>query len=104
MDSASVKTFLLDVRASANSLLSQYEPLVLVFAALFALLVSSALQWTIHGLQEKGLKATLLGLFMSSIKLVPGVKSYIEAEKQKVCFLYINISPLFQFQFFCFKL
>ncbi|KAM0969661.1 hypothetical protein TB2_017503 [Malus domestica] len=92
MDSASVKTFLLDVRGSANSLLSQYEPLVLVFAALFALLVSSALQWTIHGLQEKGLKATLLGLFMSSIKLVPGVKSYIEAEKQKMAMVDSTVS------------
>ncbi|TQE09211.1 hypothetical protein C1H46_005146 [Malus baccata] len=84
MDSASVKTFLLDVRGSANSLLSQYEPLVLVSAPLFALLVASTLQSAIHGLQEKGLKATLLGFFMSLIKLVPGVKSYIDAEKQKV--------------------
>ncbi|KAK9934336.1 hypothetical protein M0R45_021484 [Rubus argutus] len=83
MDS-SVKSFLLGVRASANSFLSGYEPLVLVFTPLVGLFVASTLQSVIGVLQEKGLKATLLGFFMSFIKLVPGVKNYIDAEKQKV--------------------
>ncbi|KAL6294228.1 hypothetical protein ACE6H2_002370 [Prunus campanulata] len=82
MDS-SVKSFLLDVRASANSFLSEYEPLVLVSAPLIALFVASMLQSALQVLHENGLKATLLGFFMSFVKLVPGVKSYIDAEKQK---------------------
>ncbi|BBG93875.1 dihydrosphingosine phosphate lyase, partial [Prunus dulcis] len=83
MDS-SVKSFLLDVRASANSFLSEYEPLVLVSAPLIALFVASMLQSALQVLHENGLKPTLLGFFMSFVKLVPGVKSYIDAEKQKV--------------------
>ncbi|KAH0991951.1 hypothetical protein GBA52_003434 [Prunus armeniaca] len=83
MDS-SVKSFLLDVRAFANSFLSEYEPLVLVSAPLIALFVASMLQSALQVLHENGLKATLLGFFMSFVKLVPGVKSYIDAEKQKV--------------------
>ncbi|XP_060969263.1 sphingosine-1-phosphate lyase [Cannabis sativa] len=68
----------------ANSYLSQYEPLLLVSAPLVALFLASILQSIVCVVHEKGLKATILALFMNTIKLVPGVKSYIDAEKQKV--------------------
>ncbi|PON54957.1 Pyridoxal phosphate-dependent decarboxylase [Trema orientale] len=84
MDYAYVNSLWLRLRAQANSYLSQYEPLVLVLAPLFALFVASILQSLVRVLHEKGLKATVLTLFMNTIKLVPGVKSYIDAEKQKV--------------------
>ncbi|XP_068655782.1 sphingosine-1-phosphate lyase [Aristolochia californica] len=75
---------LLRIRASANSFLSQYEPVVLVSSPLIALFVA----WVIHLLfffvHEHGLKAALLGLVMDSVKLIPGVKGYIDAEKKKV--------------------
>ncbi|KAA8528950.1 hypothetical protein F0562_033562 [Nyssa sinensis] len=71
-------------RASANSFLSQYEPLTLLLAPLLSLLVASILQFFVHVVHDKGLKVTLLGFLMSSVKLVPGVKNYINAEKQKV--------------------
>ncbi|TXG56029.1 hypothetical protein EZV62_017342 [Acer yangbiense] len=81
---ATAKSFLIDFRASTNSFLSQYEPLILLLVPLLTLLVARVLQSSLHVVQEKGLKQTLIGFFMSSIKLVPGVKSYIDAEKQKV--------------------
>ncbi|XP_004310101.1 PREDICTED: sphingosine-1-phosphate lyase [Fragaria vesca subsp. vesca] len=84
MDFSPVKSFLLGARASANSFLEGYEPLVLFSTPLIGLLVASRLQSVISVLQENGVKATLIGLFMSFIKLVPGVKKYIDAEKQKV--------------------
>ncbi|KAL6193390.1 hypothetical protein ACLB2K_034474 [Fragaria x ananassa] len=84
MDFSPVKSFLLGARASANSFLEGYEPLVLFSTPLIGLLVASTLQSVISVLQENGVKATLIGLFMSFIKLVPGVKKYIDAEKQKV--------------------
>ncbi|GAB4839743.1 Dihydrosphingosine phosphate lyase [Ancistrocladus abbreviatus] len=71
-------------RASANSFLSKYEPLVLVIAPIFSLLIARILQSSIAAISEKGLKSTLIGFLMYMIKLVPGVKSYIDAEKQKV--------------------
>lgn len=72
------------LRASANSFLAQYEPLVLVIAPILSLLIARLLQSVLSVVQEKGLKATLVGSFMSMIKLLPGVRSYIDAEKQKV--------------------
>ncbi|KAH1260861.1 Sphingosine-1-phosphate lyase [Glycine max] len=71
-------------RASANSFLSQYEPLALLLAPLLSLLFALALRSFFHLLSENGLKATLLGFLINSFKLVPGVKRYIDAEKQKV--------------------
>ncbi|PRQ36860.1 putative sphinganine-1-phosphate aldolase [Rosa chinensis] len=56
----------------------------LVSTPLIGLFVASTLQSVLSVVQEKGVKATLLGLFMSFIKLVPGVKKYIDGEKQKV--------------------
>ncbi|GMH27419.1 hypothetical protein Nepgr_029262 [Nepenthes gracilis] len=71
-------------RASANSFLLQYEPLALILAPILSLLVARVLQSILDAVLEKGLKASLLGFFMHVIKLVPGVRSYIDAEKQKV--------------------
>ncbi|XP_042506262.1 sphingosine-1-phosphate lyase [Macadamia integrifolia] len=71
-------------RGSANSFLSQYEPLCLLITPPLAVFVAWILQSVLLSVQEKGLKAALLGLFMNSIKLVPGVNKYIEAEKRKV--------------------
>ncbi|OWM89786.1 hypothetical protein CDL15_Pgr024534 [Punica granatum] len=81
---SSVTPFLLHSRASANSFLSQYEPLALLVGPLLALIVARTLRSLIGVVQEQGLKATLLGIFMSCIKLVPAVKRHIDAEKQKV--------------------
>ncbi|XP_015894281.1 sphingosine-1-phosphate lyase isoform X1 [Ziziphus jujuba] len=81
---SSLKSFTLHARDSANSFLSEYEPLVLVSAPLFALLVAWIVQSLLNVLHDKGLKATIIGFVMSSIKLVPGVKRYIDSEKQKV--------------------
>ncbi|MED6144709.1 Dihydrosphingosine phosphate lyase [Stylosanthes scabra] len=71
-------------RASANSFLSQYEPLLLLLAPLFSLFLAHSLRSFFNLIHEKGLKASLLGFLMSSVKLVPGVQSYIDREKQKV--------------------
>ncbi|KAG4922874.1 hypothetical protein JHK82_051852 [Glycine max] len=71
-------------RTSANSFLSQYEPLSLLLAPLLSLLFAHALRSFFHLLSQNGLKATLLGFLINSLKLVPGVKGYIDAEKQKV--------------------
>ncbi|KAK6241827.1 hypothetical protein SCA6_007216 [Theobroma cacao] len=82
--SSSFNSFLNHFRASANSFLSQFEPLALLLAPLLTLLVARFLQSFLSVIHEKGLKATFLGFFMSFIKLIPGVKSYVDAEKQKV--------------------
>ncbi|XP_016472367.1 sphingosine-1-phosphate lyase isoform X1 [Nicotiana tabacum] len=71
-------------RASTNSFLSQYEPLTLLLAPLFALLLAQILQSYFLVIHERGLKATIISIVMSSVKLVPGVKKYIDAEKQKI--------------------
>ncbi|MED6185988.1 Dihydrosphingosine phosphate lyase [Stylosanthes scabra] len=71
-------------RASANSFLSQYEPLLLLLAPLFSLFLAHSLRSFFNHIHEKGLKASLLGFLMSSVKLLPGVQSYIDREKQKV--------------------
>ncbi|XP_052116712.1 sphingosine-1-phosphate lyase [Arachis duranensis] len=71
-------------RASANSFLSQYEPLLLLLAPLFSLILAHLLRSFFNLIHERGLKASLLGFLMSSVKLIPGVKSYIDREKQKV--------------------
>ncbi|KAK1305560.1 Sphingosine-1-phosphate lyase [Acorus calamus] len=75
---------LLRFRATANGFLSRYEPLVLLVAPLFALLVARAVHSLLLHVQRQGLKPVLVGFFMSSVKLIPGVNKYIEAEKMKV--------------------
>ncbi|KAJ9709890.1 hypothetical protein PVL29_001394 [Vitis rotundifolia] len=77
-------SFFSHVRAAANSFLSEYEPLTLLLAPLLALLIARILQCFVDVVNEKGLKATILGFLITSVKLVPGVKRYIDAEKQKV--------------------
>ncbi|KAL2253780.1 sphingosine-1-phosphate lyase isoform X1 [Sesamum indicum] len=71
-------------RASANSVLSQYEPLALLLVPILTLLVARILQSVLRVVFEKGLKSAVLEFFMASVKLVPGVQKYIDAEKQKV--------------------
>ncbi|XP_009805074.1 sphingosine-1-phosphate lyase isoform X1 [Nicotiana sylvestris] len=71
-------------RASTNSFLSQYEPLTLLLSPLFALLLALILQSFFLVIHERGLKATIISFVMSSVKLVPGVSKYIDAEKQKI--------------------
>ncbi|KAI0516111.1 hypothetical protein KFK09_008783 [Dendrobium nobile] len=71
------------LRDMANSYLSQYEPIVLIFATLLALLVARALHSFLSAIQEKGIKALVIGFIMSSVKLIPGVRGYIESEKKK---------------------
>lgn len=71
-------------RASLNSFLSQYDPLSLILAPILTFLVARFLRSVLDVVHEKGFKAAVVGLVMSFLKLVPGVKAYIDAEKQKV--------------------
>ncbi|XP_061982330.1 sphingosine-1-phosphate lyase isoform X1 [Populus nigra] len=75
---------LIDFRAFANSFLSNYEPLALLLAPLLTLFTAGILQSFFLLVHDNGLKPTILGFLITSIKMVPGVKGYIEAEKQKV--------------------
>ncbi|XP_038714252.1 sphingosine-1-phosphate lyase isoform X1 [Tripterygium wilfordii] len=84
MDFTSLESSLIEFRAHANSFLSQYEPLVLVLAPFLTLFVARIIRSFVVSLHDKGLKTILLGFFFTAIKLVPGVKRYIDAEKQKV--------------------
>ncbi|KAJ9176154.1 hypothetical protein P3X46_011496 [Hevea brasiliensis] len=81
---ASLHSLLSEFRVSANSFLSEYEPLVLLLTPFFTLLLARILRSFLRVVYENGLRATILGFFMTSIKMVPWVKSYIDAEKQKV--------------------
>ncbi|RVW40076.1 Sphingosine-1-phosphate lyase [Vitis vinifera] len=67
-------SFFSHMRAAANSFLSEYEPLNLLLAPLLALLIARILQCFVGVVNEKGLKATILGFLITSVKLVPGVK------------------------------
>ncbi|XP_050205285.1 sphingosine-1-phosphate lyase isoform X1 [Mercurialis annua] len=80
----SIEELLNQFRNLSNSYLSNYEPLVLVLAPLFTLLVANFLNSLFVVFYENGVRATVLGFIMRTIKLVPWVKSYIDAEKQKV--------------------
>ncbi|KAG9150643.1 hypothetical protein Leryth_008110 [Lithospermum erythrorhizon] len=85
MDSISqILNYMNNSRAYLNSILSKYEPLVLVIAPLASILLARVLQSFIEVVDENGFKATFIGFFMSFIKLIPGVRKYIDAEKQKV--------------------
>lgn len=55
-------------RSSANSFLSQYEPIVLLVSPLLAFLLAHTIRSFFELVHDKGLKPTLLGFFMSSIK------------------------------------
>ncbi|KAL5082723.1 hypothetical protein RYX36_011144 [Vicia faba] len=84
MDSSVLTSQFNHFRTTANSFLSQYEPLALILVPLFTLFVANVVRSVFQVFCDKGVKATLLGFFMNFIKLIPGVKSYIDAEKQKV--------------------
>ncbi|KAL9225547.1 hypothetical protein vseg_001456 [Gypsophila vaccaria] len=73
-----------EIRERCNSKLSEYEPIVLVIAPVVSILLAGILQSVVNIVSEKGLKPCIIAFFMYIIKLVPGVKSYIDAEKQKV--------------------
>ncbi|CAL0318807.1 unnamed protein product [Lupinus luteus] len=71
-------------RISTNSFLSQYEPLVLITAPLFSLFIAHSIRSFFNVFHDKGFKSTIITFIMNFIKLIPGVKGYIQAEKQKV--------------------
>ncbi|EYU37395.1 hypothetical protein ABFS82_11G074600 [Erythranthe guttata] len=84
MDLEAILASMNQLRASANSFLSQYEPLALISIPIFTLLFARIVHSISRLVSDKGLKSTILDFFMASLKLVPGVKKYIDAEKQKV--------------------
>ncbi|KAL6626541.1 hypothetical protein ACP70R_030267 [Stipagrostis hirtigluma subsp. patula] len=70
----------LRLRAAANDRLARYEPLALVAAPLLALLLARAVHAAAAAVADRGFVA----LAMAALKLLPGVASYIDAEKKKV--------------------
>ncbi|OIW07307.1 hypothetical protein TanjilG_11941 [Lupinus angustifolius] len=71
-------------RVSTNSFLSQYEPLLLLITPIFSLFIAHSIRSFFNVFRDKGFKATIITFILNFIKLIPGVKSYIQAEKQKV--------------------
>ncbi|KAG4963687.1 hypothetical protein JHK84_040766 [Glycine max] len=57
-------------RASANSFLSQDEPLLLLLTPLLSLVFAHALRFFFHLLSENGLKAMLLGNLEKTIQQI----------------------------------
>lgn len=84
MDFHRISSYLNPLRASANSYLSQFEPLALVLLPILTLFFARLVRSIFSVVSEKGLKSAALELVMASVKLVPGVQRYIDAEKQKV--------------------
>ncbi|KAJ7010102.1 Sphingosine-1-phosphate lyase [Populus alba x Populus x berolinensis] len=56
----------------------------MVFVPLLSLFIARILRSFLLLIHDNGLKSTILGFLFTSIKMVPGVKGYIDAEKQKV--------------------
>ncbi|KAG5390422.1 hypothetical protein IGI04_031963 [Brassica rapa subsp. trilocularis] len=81
---SSVKSMLIQARVSLNSRLSEFEPLALLVTPLVTLFLAQVIGSVLGVVHEKGLKACLLGFIMGFLKMIPGVQSYIDAEKQKV--------------------
>ncbi|WZZ10486.1 sphingosine-1-phosphate lyase [Brassica rapa] len=81
---SSVKSMLIQARVSLNSRLSEFEPLSLLVTPLVTLFLAQVIGSVLGVVHEKGLKACLLGFIMGFLKMIPGVQSYIDAEKQKV--------------------
>ncbi|CAI9785057.1 unnamed protein product [Fraxinus pennsylvanica] len=77
-------TWLQRVRAAAKSYLALFEPLALIFLPILTLLVARSIQSILRVFYEKGFKASILGFFFTFVKLVPGVKNYMDREKEKV--------------------
>ncbi|KAJ7010101.1 hypothetical protein NC653_000743 [Populus alba x Populus x berolinensis] len=61
----------------------------MVFVPLLSLFIARILRSFLLLIHDNGLKSTILGFLFTSIKMVPGVKGYIDAEKQK------SIAPSF---------
>jgi sphinganine-1-phosphate aldolase len=59
---------LIDFRAFANSFLSNYEPLALLLAPLLTLFTARILQSLCLLVHDNGLKPTILGFLITSIK------------------------------------
>ncbi|KAI3893904.1 hypothetical protein MKW92_036023 [Papaver armeniacum] len=74
---SSSSSVLISLRNRVNSYLSEYEPILLVVTPLLALLIASTLHSFLNHIQDKGFKSVFIGL-------IPFVKNYIDAEKQKV--------------------
>ncbi|KAJ7010103.1 hypothetical protein NC653_000743 [Populus alba x Populus x berolinensis] len=55
----------------------------MVFVPLLSLFIARILRSFLLLIHDNGLKSTILGFLFTSIKMVPGVKGYIDAEKQK---------------------
>ncbi|XP_073302957.1 sphingosine-1-phosphate lyase [Primulina huaijiensis] len=71
-------------RASVNSFLSQFEPLALIFFLIFTLFVARVLWSILAVISDRGLKSAIFEFVTIAVKSIPGVKKYIDAEKQKV--------------------
>ncbi|KAJ8773620.1 hypothetical protein K2173_005866 [Erythroxylum novogranatense] len=84
MHALDLKSLLSGFRASANSFLSEYEPLALVLAPLLTFFFARAFQLLIAFVHQNGFKATIIGFLTTLVKLVPGANSHIQKEKQKV--------------------
>lgn len=76
------------LRASANGALRQYEPVILVIfpfvASLLSLVVGRLIHLFLQLAQDNGFKGAFLIILMNNIRLIPGVRGYIEREKGKV--------------------
>lgn len=76
------------LRASANGALRQYEPVILVIfpfvASLLSLVVGRLIHLFLQLAQDNGFKEAFLIILMNNIRLIPGVRGYIEREKGKV--------------------
>ncbi|XP_010499293.1 PREDICTED: sphingosine-1-phosphate lyase isoform X3 [Camelina sativa] len=81
---SSMKSMVIQARGSLNSRLSEFEPLFLLLAPLLTLFFAQIIGSVLGVVNDKGLKACLVGFIMGFLKMIPGVQNYIDAEKQKV--------------------
>eukprot|EP00252_Welwitschia_mirabilis_P012007 TRINITY_DN26700_c0_g1_i1.p1 TRINITY_DN26700_c0_g1~~TRINITY_DN26700_c0_g1_i1.p1 ORF type:complete len:555 (-),score=96.70 TRINITY_DN26700_c0_g1_i1:201-1865(-) len=76
------------IRLFVNDSLQQYEPCFLVtipFAVfLFTFFVAKVVQKFVQLVHDNGLRNALFNILMSFVRMLPGVKGYIEEEKAKV--------------------
>ncbi|KAE9604956.1 hypothetical protein Lal_00036837 [Lupinus albus] len=84
MDTSTLSFHFNRLRISTNSFLSQYEPLVLLITPLLSLFLAHAIRSFFNHFRDNGFKSTIITFIMNFIKLIPSVKSYIDAEKRKV--------------------
>jgi sphinganine-1-phosphate aldolase len=92
------------LRASANGALRQYEPVILVIfpfvASLLSLVVGRLIHLFLQLAPDNGFKGAFLIILMNNIRLIPGLRGYIEREKGKVkmknfdCLIHLNLCQL----------